>query len=92
MYSPTKENNPSETTQLADELVSTYASRYWFQPSRKQNSAAAATPGKVSGKVIRQNAPNRVQPSTIAAFSKSSLRFCRYPHRTHNASGTVKDT
>ena len=55
----------------------------------KASSAAAAIPGRTSGRATMRNARLRVYPSSSAACSSSGRRSWKYDRRIHTTSGIV---
>ena len=66
---------------------STLAKMYSFHEVMKANTEVATRPGATSGRRIRTNAPTRLEPSTIAASSRSFGIPRMKPRSVHTANG-----
>ena len=63
---------------------------YSFQVVMKAKIDVATRPGATSGSRMRENAPRRLEPSTIAASSSSFGIPSRKPRSTQTENGSTK--
>ena len=70
-------------------VITTRASVYSFHAWRNANTDAVTMPGPSRGRVTRMKAPNRLQPSTIAASSRSAGMPWMKPRSSHTVKGTT---
>ncbi len=68
----------------------TYAMMNSFQAWMKAKIEVATRPGATSGSRMRTKAPNRVEPSTIAASSSSRGTPCMKPRSVQTVNGSTK--
>ena len=69
--------------------MSTLANRNSFHAVMNANTDVATRPGPSKGKVTFRNAPQRPQPSTIAASSSSTGMPLTNPRNVHAQNGSV---
>src|SRR5690606_7384494 len=65
-------------------IVNTRGNIYSFHAARKANSAATPRPGRKSGNIIRQYIPVKLQPSSVAASSRSCGMALKKPSKIKN--------
>src|ERR1700741_3852268 len=69
--------------------MNTSAYRNSFHAVMNANTDVATKPGPSSGSPTRRNAPNRPQPSTMAASSSSNGMPATNPRSAHAVNGNV---
>src|SRR3954449_1080661 len=74
---------------LSESRMNTSAYRNSFHAVMNANTDVATRPGPSSGSTTRRKAPNRPQPSTIAASSSSNGMPATNPRSVHTVNGSV---
>src|SRR3954462_7777262 len=82
---------PTESTYIDESVVSTSAHTYEFQAIRKVKSATATSPGRASGRMMRQKVCRYDAPSIIAASSMSRGIERKNPISIHTENGSAND-
>jgi hypothetical protein len=87
---PERSARNTVTVCLEPSWSSVLAKMYSFQLVMNANTDVATSPGATSGSRIRRKAPSRVEPSTIAASSRSFGIPSTKPRSVHTQNGSAK--